>query len=132
MSPQASPERVLGDFEGRGAAVVTAMLVLLLHHGYIDRRRRVLISTFDPLTIWFLWLAGFTLTIWGMKPGGHRPHTLLTILGNAWLLGLAVWRPEVRLSVIVLLIISALHFGHFHPMRKLFEFLGRIRHTHTS
>ena len=67
-----------------------------------------------------------------MKPGGRRPHTLLTILGNAWLLGLAVWRPEVRLSVIVLLIISALHFGHFHPMRKLFEFLGRIRHTHTS
>lgn len=93
---------------------------------------RVLISTFDPLTIFFLWLAGFTLTIWGMKPGGHRPHTLLTILGNAWLLGLAVWRPEVRLSVIVLLIISALHVGRFHPMRKLFEFLGIVRHTQNS
>ncbi len=91
-----------------------------------------MISTFDPLTILFLWFAGFTLTIWGMKPGGHRPHTLLTILGNLWLLGLAVWRPEVRLSVIVLLIISALHVGHFHPMRKLFEFLGIVRHTQNS
>ena len=62
--PQASPERVRRDFEGRSAAVVTVMqLDGLLHRGCTGRRRRVLISTFDPLTIWFLWMAGFTLTI---------------------------------------------------------------------
>ena len=63
-------------------------------------------SGIDPWTIWLIWLAAFTLIIWGMKPGGQRVHNVLIVSGDAIMVGLALWRPEVRLTVGALIIIS--------------------------
>jgi hypothetical protein len=76
-------------------------------------------SGIDPWAIWLIWMAGFTLIIWGTKPGGQRVHGGLMVAGNAILIGLALWRPEVRFSVAALLILSVVIFRVRHSAEEV-------------